>query len=304
MSETGTQSGTQSAATVDSGTQSGTTVLDTAMPSDRSWLPEAYRAEPSFQNFKGVDDLAASYKSAASMVGMDKGRVAVIPKDDADADGWAQVYDKLGRPKAPSEYGIKAEGPGAPVWEAATKVFHDAGLNTKQAAALHGFVQQIEQGQAQMFAERPADALAMVMPRVAMALTSEAFADRTLGQLKTEWGGAFDERMHAANRAVSMLGQGDKDIAALFAAPDKGGLGLVNLPGVVKLMAAIGARIAEPAGLAGASGSMPMGRMSPTEAANEISRLTADSAFRQKLMGGDGEAMARWKAANDALSGA
>lgn len=269
----------------------------------QDWLPEPFRAEPVFKNFKSVEDLANSYKSAASMVGMDKGRVLALPKEDT-APEWDSVWKALGRPDKPEEYGIAFNDNDAdkPLWEKALPEIHKLGLTKKQVEGLRGMMGQMGQEYAQQFAD-PAKAVEHFIPRAAEALASEAFADATAAMLKQKWGGAHDDKFHAAQRVAGMFADTqDADIAKLFKAPADGGYGLANLPGFIAMLAEMGERMAEPGGLTGGAGQNQNRKMTPTEGANRLAELQSDREFGKRLAAGDREAVQQWEAAIEAVA--
>jgi hypothetical protein len=72
----------------------------------REWLPETYRGNPLFADFKDPEAVFKYYENAARLVGVDKAEVLRLPKDPAAAE-WADVYAKLGRPDTPDKYELK-----------------------------------------------------------------------------------------------------------------------------------------------------------------------------------------------------
>ncbi len=104
-----------------------------------SMLPEEFRSEGVFAPFNNVGDLAKSYLNAAKMVGLDKGQVLPIPRDDSQ-EAWDAVYSKLGRPESPEKYNLEsykdAAAPEA-LKDWAGKL-HSLGLNQKQVDGILG----------------------------------------------------------------------------------------------------------------------------------------------------------------------
>lgn len=268
-----------------------------------AWAPEAYRTDPSVTKYKTVEDFFAGHKAMESFVGADKATLLRLPTKE-DAPEWGDVYAKLGRPEKPDGYGIKAEGPDAALWQEAMPVFHQLGLTAKQAQALHQFVATKDAAMGEMMAKEPGRAIEAYMPRIADAIASEAFADQRIAELKQSWGQAYDQKVHAANAAITALLEKVPSAAALFKGPSEKGFALGNFPGVMELMAEVGGMIAEPGGLAGAGNSGNQARaMTPNEAAAKVESMKDNAEFRARLMAGDKEAMNEWKAANDALAG-
>jgi len=238
-----------------------------AAPDARDWLPEPFRANPVFKDIASVDALAKSYDSAARLVGLDKGAVLRLPAAE-DAPEWGEVYAKLGRPETPEAYQFP-ELPAAlveGVEPAARAEFHKLGLSAKQAAGVMGLygaqVQQAEQA------------------RLTRAAEVEAAVE---ADLKREWGDAFEDRVHAANRAIAEVG--GQELGELLANTRMSdGTRMGNHPLLIKAFAELGRRIAEPGDLRGGSGGTGGNRpLSPAEAQAEISQLRADSAFLKEF---------------------
>lgn len=229
----------------------------------RAWLPEAYRADPTFKDIGDIDVLAKSYKNAASLIGADKATVLRIPSA-ADAPEWGEVFNRLGRPETPDKY---SAWDGAPIDEATAPVlrekFHAAGLTDAQAKAVVGLYG--EQMQAAI-AQRQAQDVQV--------------AEATVADLKREWGEAFADRLHAAERALREMG-GDELVALVQQARAPDGTPLASHGQMIRALARIGERIAEPATLRGTAGQSGQGSgpRTPADAQAEIARLTADRAF-------------------------
>jgi len=228
----------------------------------RDWLPEAFRADPTFRDIANVEALAKSYKGAASLVGLDKGQVLRLPKDEA-APEWAEVYARLGRPEKPEGYqfpelpGQLVEG----VEPAARQAFHEMGLSAKQAAGVMGLYG------AQLQAAETA--------KLARAEQVEA---AVAADLQREWGDAFADRLHAANRVISEVGGADLGrLMQETVMPD--GTRMGNHPLLIKAFAALAERTAEPGGLKGGSAGQSAAAPTPQEAQAEILRLRGDTEF-------------------------
>lgn len=235
---------------------------------DRAWLPEEYRADPVFKDIRDPGALAKSYANAARMVGLDKGKVLRLP-DAEDAPEWNDVWGRLGRPEKAEDYGLAGpEGLPPEALAEAAAAFHSAGLNKKQAAA----VMAVYAGRLE--AARAAEAEAVQMAR--------ATAER---DLKAEWGAAYADRLHAAKRAALDAG-GDDFLRVL----DESGLG--NNPVVLKALANVGLKIAEPSALKGTGGAL-QGALTPGDARAEWTRLQRDSEWNAKYLAGNAEAVAR-----------
>ena len=110
----------------------------------RDTLPQEYREDPTFKDYKSLDGLLKSHKEQAKMIG----ERMVLPKDDAGDDVWENYFTKHGRPSEHSEYEVSF-GDDIPRTEEqienVKKMMHKAGLNKKQASILMGeYVQGIK----------------------------------------------------------------------------------------------------------------------------------------------------------------
>lgn len=241
----------------------------------REWLPEEYRADPTFADFKDIGGLTKSYKHAASMIGVDRADLMRLPKDEA-APEWKDVWDRLGRPGKPEEYGLKGpDGLPPEVLTAFSVALHEAGLNKRQAERIMGFYSD--------------NVLAGETRR-----TEASAAERveTEAHLRKTWGKAYDEQLNAAQRALDEIG--GPEMSAMLKAK-----GLTNDPTVIQMFAKLGMQRAEPNGLKGGSGGAGFsGTLTPASAQAEIAQLSSDKAFFATLSdrssGGYKSAKERW----------
>lgn len=228
----------------------------------RAWLPEAYRGNEMFAAFKGVEDLAKSYEHAARLVGVDKAQVLRLPKSE-DAPEWANVWNALGRPEKPDAYDF-GELPGElmdGVDAAAREAFHNAGLSGRQANA----VMQLYAGQVLRAQEARAEQAA----QIEMGIVND---------LKREWGDGFQDKVHAANRAIMETG-GAELAKVLQETQLSDGTYLGNHPALIRLFAKLGEQMAEPTALRGGAGGGGPSSYTPEAARAEIQRLMADRDF-------------------------
>ena len=144
-------------------------------------------------NKRWTDPSAAieSYASLEKYLGADKaGRGLVLPKDDAPAEEWGQVFAKLGKPESPEGYQIPLpEGDDGSFAKMVTPLFHQANLTAKQAEALaSGWNELVAQQQ---------------------AAEQEKWAQEStiqVDQLKREWGSTFEANAALAQRAIREAG--------------------------------------------------------------------------------------------------
>ena len=101
-------------------------------------VPEAYKDAGWAQNIKSPDDLWGQFANAQTLIGK---RPAGIPTMDAPDTEWDKFHNLM-RPESPDKYTLSdienvPEGLDlAPYKQSALQMFHDAGLNAKQADKL------------------------------------------------------------------------------------------------------------------------------------------------------------------------
>lgn len=146
-------------------------------------IPEELREHPSISPIKDVENLARSYVNAQRLIGADKIAVPVNPTDE-DLD---RIYDRLGRPESPSDYGIEVDG-NVVTEELATNyadIAHKLRLTPDQAkGVLDYYKSSVEQSGAQSLE------------------LAEAAKEQTVESLRGEWGRAFDQKVEAAAKVA------------------------------------------------------------------------------------------------------
>ena len=146
-------------------------------------IPEELRDHPSISPIKDVENLARSYVNAQRLIGADKIAVPVNPTDE-DLD---RIYDRLGRPEAPSDYGFDVDG-NVVTEELATNyadVAHKLRLTPDQAKGILDYYRSsIEQSGEQSLE------------------LAEAAKEQTVESLRSEWGRAFDQKVEAAAKVA------------------------------------------------------------------------------------------------------
>jgi hypothetical protein len=236
----------------------------------RAWLPEEYRADPTFKDLADVASLAKGYKHAASLVGVDKADVIRVPRE---GDIPADVWNRLGRPEAPDGYGFKTEAVPAEVLGTFAQAAHEAGLTKAQAAKVLGFYEQATAATAE----------------ARQAQQAETY-ETNMNALKREWGAAYDDKIHAMKQGVELAG-GTALVEKLREA------GLANDPDVIKVFVALAEARREPGGLKG--GGQGGGEvMTPDAAKEKIANLMRDATFVAKLQNredpGNADAKRQW----------
>jgi len=226
-----------------------------------SWhagLSEEYRGNESLSQIPDLNTLAKSYLDAQQYAG---GSIR-IPGEDASTDDWTAfnakltdkvptllnlssdedearnaMYARLGRPETKDGYQIEGADPEFLQWA------HDNGLSTAQVKSW----QESTQSQStQADADRDAE--------------MQAANDL----LKKEWGHAYDAKLAQAKNAV--LAYADAETQQFLIKS-----GLANDPGMIRLMAGIGATLTEEQSAGMGSGSRFT--LSPTEALDRIGEV-------------------------------
>lgn len=178
-------------------------------------LPEDVKGHSALGPINDVENLAKAYVNASSMIGRDK---IPLPGEQASADDWAEVYNRLGRPESAEAYQLDAgeEADGNMVdWFKSTA--HDIGLNNKQAQQLMSAYNEMVGAQAEAGPD-----LDMVR-------------DQVSADLRKEFGPAFDDRMALANGLVKNFGGEEMTEIEL-----SDGTLLGDNPGFIKAMVAVG----------------------------------------------------------------
>lgn len=220
------------------------------------WLDAAEPDNASFARTKGWDDVDAvirSYQNLESMLGSDRaGRTVVLPAEEDDADAYADLYDRLGRPEGPDGYELIREGVPADddLLDWFRGVAYQTGLSARQADTLF-------RSWGEMMASR----------MEAAARQEEAGRMEADEALRARWGAQFDRKQAAADRAARLLG-GD-DAAALQAQAG-------NAP-LMELLSRVGESLREDSLLVG-EGRTSFG-LSPEEARDSYDRRKRDPDF-------------------------
>lgn len=159
------------------------------------------KASEGLKKFEGkpVDDIVKSYLELEKY----RGNSISLPSADAKDEDYAKIYDKLGRPKTADEYALDKieglpEGQGVdPAVEKQIKsMFHEAGLNTKQANRIYGkYIKEV------------------VLPAIKQKAEAEkATRAKAEGELRSTWGVDFDKnRQIALDGALKFADEADKE---------------------------------------------------------------------------------------------
>tara|TARA_R100001510_G_scaffold57150_1_gene64323 strand:+ start:1371 stop:2249 length:879 start_codon:yes stop_codon:yes gene_type:complete len=153
-------------------------------------LPEEIRDHPSLSSINDVSNLGLSFVNAQRLIGADK---LPLPKNPTEED-LNKIYNRLGRPESPQDYGIKPDGVylDEGVVNSFTDVAHKLGLNSNQAKGILDYYTSSIQNHDEFIASE-----------------SKKTVELTESNLKAEWGSSYDDKL---DRAVSA--------AEEFASPD------------------------------------------------------------------------------------
>ena len=243
----------------DAGSQGVATAAPAAPVGFLDSLPEDLRVEPSLRNFTDPASLAKSYVHAQRMIGADK---IPLPGKTATDEDWANVWSKLGRPQAPSEYELNFENPvfAENELESFKKSAFDAGLNNRQVERMAKFLEETVSGANSSRSE----------------MAEKAVYDAEQ-ELRQEFGQAFEQRMALAyNAATQLLG----DASLLDEVQLSDGRMLGDHPQVVRMFAKLAEQIGEDKLLGETSELI----MTPQEAGQRIAEMTRrDSPYWDKL---------------------
>jgi hypothetical protein len=211
------------------------------------------------RGFSDVETLAKSYREIEKAYS--SGEKMPLPKGNDDLEGWNKVYDRLGRPKTPEEYGIQSED--KEFGDFTAKAFHKAGLSANQAKAI---------------AEEHAAFTAQRAEVVAEERAKASIAD--MESLKKDWGAAHDQNMEIVRRAA-------KEFGVTPEMADQIG-DSVGISALAKLLHSIGTKLSESPFVQGDQ----KFALTPGAAKERISALRADSEFITKYMSGSVDARA------------
>jgi len=230
------------------GTQDTTLTKDHVISVDnwRDTIPEDLRNNKVIQETKDLTSMAKRLVDANDFISK-----SIRLPDDGDTSGMDELYNKLGRPETVEGY--KVERPDMPEGQTyddtTEKSFlaeaHKIGLNSSQANALMKWNQTQVSSQA--------------------ASTQQAGVD-AMGELKKEWGNAFDERVKIAEEVLNQYGT--DEIEAL----------VKDNPALITLVYSMGKNLVE-GKVEGLSHTSHI--RTPQEAQAEIDKLNRDPNFKK-----------------------
>ena len=239
------------------------------------WTSGMSEASQGFVENKGwtsADQALESYQHLEKTMRAPADQVVRLPKED-DAEGWGDVYTRLGRPEEPAGYKLnEAEVPeGVPDFTPRLREWaHEAGLSQNQTSQIH------EKGQARL--------VEMTQEAEAQRLEQSAAGEQ---DLRREWGEAWDANVANGKRFVQSFKIDQDTLGKLESA--------LGTAGLYKLAADIGRGLGEhgmPTGAEDDGGGLTFG-MPPASAKAKIADLSLDKDFMDQYMDGRKEAVAR-----------
>ena len=204
--------------------------------------------DPVLKNVNDIPTLVKNYVHAQRTIGK-KG--TILPDENASEETWNELYNQLGRPESADKYDLGELGS---LQEDFVKEFaeqaHKAGLTAKQAKQIMGYYNEAAGKESeQEIQQRQAD------------------VDNAIGELKQEWGEAFDTQIHKAQVALKQFG-GEEMMTYL----NETGLG--NDVRLIKLFAKVGESLREDTFAPEAVASF---RIKPEDAKQEINDILNSS---------------------------
>ena len=218
------------------------------------------------KGWKDPVELANGYRNLEKLLGGEK---IPMPKGADDAEGWARVYEQLGRPKTAEEYKLPLpDGDDGAFSKTAANWMHKAGLNQQQAELIS---KEWNEYQAGILAQQQQQA------------SQQSEAD--MQALRSEWGGAYDENIQMAKVAVREYGLDEAKLQAIESAIGTGEM--------MRLFAKIGRAQGEHNFESGGGGNQ-FG-MTPQAAQQRIAALRQDQGWTAKYLANDADAVGEMK---------
>lgn len=212
------------------------------------------------RGWQDVGQVVESFRNAEKLLGVPKDQLLRMPQGD-DAQAWDAFYEKIGRPAKPDGYKLPVpDGDTGEFAKVASNWFHKAGLNTKQA---EGLATEWNAYMTQVLADQDA--------------AQSAQSERELGDLRKEWGNAYDSRVELGRRAAREFGVEGETLTAMENA--------VGTAKLLKLFANIGEKFGESSFVEGSQGGQnSMMTMTPTAAKAKYDELRRNPEWVAKAL--------------------
>jgi len=149
-------------------------------------IPEDLRNHPSLSPIKDVSNLAQSYVNAQRLIGAEKVPLPANPTDE-DLD---RIADRLGRPKTADDYNIAIDG---------NVITDDVAKSYKDIAHQLRLTPDQANGVLEYYKSAVLNSNELAQGQI------EAQRTEIEGQLKKEWGQAYDQKIKDAGSVVSQF---------------------------------------------------------------------------------------------------
>jgi len=211
------------------------------------------------RQFKAPSDVVQSYRNLEKLVGVPPDRIIKLPGEKDPSDSWNAVYDRLGRPKAATDYKIPVpEGDSGEFAKALAPIFHEAGLT---------------QAQVQKLAEKHNALIADQTKQQTTAAEAKHTAEMTA--LKQEWGPNYDKNNNTIDKAAEQFGMTKEHILGLKQA--------MGPKAAMQFLLNIGSKIAVEGAFHAGDQTAGFNAMTPEMAQAKIKANTSDRAFAERF---------------------
>lgn len=264
-----------------------------AFPTEKAfaeYLPEEFKAEPSFRDIKDFPGLLKTFVSGQKMIGADKATILALPKE-GDEKAWGEFYNRTGRPETADKYKVPGRADGNAYSEA------DVAFHKQVLPILH------KAGASQKLIDQVVPQWNAIIDGIAaqQGEQTKAEMERANGTLKEKWGNAYEDKLKLADTALSHFGEQLKLGDALTKELESTKLG--NSPALAEVFAHLGKQLQED-GVIGRGEGGHGGGLSPAEAQQQIAAKQGDQAFMKQYTSkespGHKEAVAAMKALYEA----
>jgi len=209
------------------------------------------------------EDAVRSNLELEKLIGVPKEQLIRLPKADATPEDWNPVYDQLGRPKTPDEYGLEVPaGADDSYSKHIAKIMHENGLTKAQAT-------KVAKGQAEYVAGKVAEQTEARKTKTTLEHT----------ELTKEWGVAYDKNVQITQAAARKFGITDDIIDNLEDS--------MGFKATMVFLHKLGSSLGEDSFESPGHGGKFAGLMEPAQAQARISALKKDSGWSAKYLAGD-----------------
>lgn len=229
------------------------------------------------KGWKSPADILNSYRNLEKFAGGSK-NLLEMPGADADEEALNNFYTKLGRPESPDKYGIQPpEGADGELVDWFKNTAHKVGLTDKQAASLFEDWNNMSTKKMQ-----------------AIEAAQREQSEKDIGELKKEWGQAYNQQIDAGKKAVAALGYDENSLNAL-----ESKMGTADM---LRLFATLGSKMGEDSFVGGERSGQSFG-VTPAAARQQIADLKMDKNFMDQYLTGNPDAVSKMKRLMEAAHG-